>query len=245
MPRSVPRSVTRGLALGLLLLAGAATRGPAQAQPPAPASAPSPPREAERPRIDLRVEPRADSARGGATGGATVGATVAVRGVLEAARFDPLLRAGFPARLYVRNELWSQGRWVDDLAAEASWEVVVRYDAVDASYEVVRLAGGAVTPLGSYRRFADARAAMELPYQAALRPRRGRQGYVTVLAELQVLEVSDLDEVRRWLRGEAVPAVRGRRNPGGALLGGVRTLASRVLGGEVRRLESRSATTRW
>jgi hypothetical protein len=165
--------------------------------------------------------------------------------VLEAARFDPLLRAGFPARLYVRNELWSQGRWVDDLAAEASWEVVVRYDAVDASYEVVRLAGGAVTPLGSYRRFADARAAMELPYQAALRPRRGRQGYVTVLAELQVLEVSDLDEVRRWLRGEAVPAVRGRRNPGGALLGGVRTLASRVLGGEVRRLESRSATTRW
>ncbi|MEN9819192.1 MAG: hypothetical protein RLZ32_3072, partial [Gemmatimonadota bacterium] len=187
------RSVPRGLALGLLLLAGAATRGRAQAQPPAPASAPSPPREAERPRIDLRVEPRADSARGGATGGATVGATVAVRGVLEAARFDPLLRAGFPARLYVRNELWSQGRWVDDLAAEASWEVVVRYDAVDASYEVVRLAGGAVTPLGSYRRFADARAAMELPYQAALRPRRGRQGYVTVLAELQVLEVSDLD----------------------------------------------------
>jgi hypothetical protein len=241
VPRSVTRSVPRGLALGLLLLAGAATRGPVQAQPPAPASAPSPPREAERPRIDLRVEPRADSARGGAT----VGATVAVRGVLEAARFDPLLRAGFPARLYVRNELWSQGRWVDDLAAEASWEVVVRYDAVDASYEVVRLAGGAVTPLGSYRRFADARAAMELPYQAALRPRRGRQGYVTVLAELQVLEVSDLDEVRRWLRGEAVPAVRGRRNPGGALLGGVRTLASRVLGGEVRRLESRSATTRW
>jgi hypothetical protein len=239
--RTVTRGVPRELALGLLLLAGAATRGAAQAQPPVPASAPSPPRETERPRIDLRVEPRADSARGGAT----VGATVAVRGVLEAARFDPLLRAGFPARLYVRTELWSQGRWVDDLAAEASWEVVVRYDAVDASYEVVRLAGGVVTPLGSYRRFADARAAMELPYQGALRPRRGRQGYVTVLAELQVLEVSDLDEVRRWLRGEAVPAVRGRRNPGGALLGGVRTLASRVLGGEVRRLESRSAPTRW
>lgn len=229
----------RGVALGLLLLAGAAVRAPAHAQ--APATPAAPPREAERPRIDLRVEPRADSVRGRAT----VGATVAVRGVLEAARFDPLLRAGFPARLYVRNELWSQGRWVDDLAAEASWEVVVRYDAVDASYEVVRLAGGVVTPLGSYRRFADARAAMELPYQAALRPRRGRQGYVTVLAELQVLEVSDLDEVRRWLSGEAVPAVRGRRNPGGALLGGVRTLASRVLGGEVRRLESRSATTRW
>ncbi len=233
------RRVPRGLALGLLLLAGAGMRTPAHAQPPA--APPPPARETERPRIDLRVEPRADSVRGRAT----VGATVAVRGVLEAARFDPLLRAGFPARLYVRTELWSQGRWVDDLAAEASWEVVVRYDAVDASYEVVRLDAGVATPLGNYRRFSDARAAMELPHQGALRPRRGRQGYVTVLAELQVLEVSDLDEVRRWLSGEAVPAVRGRRNPGGALLGGVRTLASRVLGGEVRRLESRSGTTRW
>jgi hypothetical protein len=204
--------------------------------PPAPSAA-APQREGERPRIDLRVEARPDSAR--------VQAMVAVRGVLDPERFDPLLRGGFPARLTVRTELWHQGRWVDDLVAGAEWEVGIRYDALDAAYEVWRVAGGTVTPLGSYRRFADARAALELPVQATLRPRRGRQGYVTVLAELQVLEVSDLDEVMRWLRGEAAPAVRGRRNPGGALLGGVRTLASRVLGGEVRRLESRSAPMRW
>lgn len=228
-----------GTMLGMMLGAVVPTAADAQAggaagTPPVPAPLA---REGDRPRIDLRAEARADSAR--------VQATVAVRGVLEPERFDPLLRSGFPARLRVRAELWHQGRWVDDLVAGSDWELAIRYDAVDASYEVWRVAEGAVTPLGSYRRFADARAAMELPMQATLRPKRGRQGYVTVLAELQVLEVSDLDEVMRWLRGEAAPAARGRRNPGGALLGGVRTLATRVLGGEVRRLEARSAPMRW
>ena len=88
-----------------------------------------------------------------------------------------------------------------------------------------------------------ARAASELPYLPALpTPRRGQKGYVLVQAELQTLEVSDLDEVERWLRGEARPAARGQRNPAGALTKGVRTLASRILGGEVRRLEARSQT---
>jgi hypothetical protein len=73
-------------------------------------------------------------------------------------------------------------------------------------------------------------------------PRRGQKGYVLVQAELQTLEVSDLDEVARWLRGEAQPAVRGKRSPASALTRGVRTLASRILGGEVRQLEARSGT---
>ncbi|MBU6367696.1 MAG: hypothetical protein KJT01_15890 [Gemmatimonadetes bacterium] len=237
-------TVTKAAAMALAVLVAApgalvptavgAQAGVGATTAPGPSAAA---REGERPRIDLRAEARADSAR--------VQATVAVRGVLEPERFDPLLRSGFPARLRVRAELWHEGRWVDDLVAGSDWELAIRYDAVDASYEVWRVADGAVTPLGSYRRFADARAAMELPVQATLRPKRGRQGYVTVLAELQVLEVSDLDEVMRWLRGEAAPAARGRRNPGGALLGGVRTLATRVLGGEVRRLEARSAPMRW
>jgi hypothetical protein len=63
---------------------------------------------------------------------------------------------------------------------------------------------------------------------------------VAVQAELQTLDVSDLDELERWLRGEASPAVRGKRNPGTAITRGVRSLASRLLGGEVRRLEARS-----
>ena len=69
---------------------------------------------------------------------------------------------------------------------------------------------------------------------------------VTVVqAELQTLDVSDLDELERWLRGEASPAVHGRRSPGTALTRGVKSLASRLLGGEIRRLEARSPAVRY
>lgn len=168
---------------------------------------------------------------------------VSVRGVLTEREFDELLRSGFPARLHVRAEVWTQGRWFDEVRGRAEWDVIVQYNVIDRTYDVARLVGTRVTPLGSYLRFADARAASELPHQPALpAPRRGQQAYVLVQAELQTLDVSDLDELERWLRGEATPAVRGKRSPASALTRGVRTLASRLLGGEVRRLEARSPT---
>lgn len=166
---------------------------------------------------------------------------IAVRGVLSERPFDELLRSGFPARLHVRAELWSEGRWFDDVNGRAEWDIIVRYDVIDRSYEVARRTGEGITPLGSYARFADARAAMELAYAPPLpSPPRGKKTYVLVQAELQTLQVSDLDELERWLRGEAGPAVQGKRSPASALTRGIRTLASRLLGGEVRRLEARS-----
>jgi hypothetical protein len=168
---------------------------------------------------------------------------VSVRGVLTEREFDELLRSGFPARLHVRAEVWSVGRWFDEVRGRAEWDVIVQYNVIDRTYDVARLEGARVTPLGSYLRFADARAASELPHQPVLpSPRRGQKAYVLVQAELQTLDVSDLDEIERWLRGEATPAVRGKRSPASALTRGVRTLASRLLGGEVRRLEARSPT---
>lgn len=166
---------------------------------------------------------------------------VAVRGVMTDKPFNELLKSGFPARLHVRAELWTEGSWVDDLKGRAEWDVVVHYDVIDQSYEVARRAGSAVTSLGSYRQFADARAAMELAYSPGLpTPPKGKKSYVLVQAELQTLQVSDLDELEHWLRGEATPAVKGKRSPASALMLGARTLASRLLGGEVRRLEARS-----
>jgi hypothetical protein len=172
-----------------------------------------------RPEIEIRVAPTAYPP------------LVAIRGV----------RSGFPARLHVRAEVWTIGRWFDDIHGHMEWDVVVRYDAIDRTYDVVRVVAGRLTPLGSYARFSDARAASELPYVPALAaPPRGKKSYVAVQAELQTLEVSDLDELERWLRGEASPAVRGKKNPSTALTRGVRSLASRLLGGEVRRLEAKS-----
>lgn len=184
-----------------------------------------------RPEIDIRVT------------AASYPPLVSVRNVLEERQFDELLRNGFPARLHVRAEVWTIGRWFDDIRGRTEWDVIVQYNVLERSYEVARLVGDRVTPLGSYVRFADARAASELPYLPSLPAlRRGQKGYVLVQAELQTLQVSDLDEVERWLRGEARPAVRGKRSPASALTRGVRTLASRILGGEVRQLEARSPT---
>lgn len=182
-----------------------------------------------RPEVDIRVGPGAYPPQ------------VAVRNVLAEKPFDEMLKNGFPARLTVRAETWSIGRWFDEQQHRAEWSVIVRYDIIDRAYEVARVVGDKVTPLGSYLRFADARAASELAYQPSLPvPPRGRKSYVLVQAELQTLDVSDLDEVERWLSGEGRPLVRGRRNPGTALTRGLRSLASRILGGEVRRLEARS-----
>jgi hypothetical protein len=168
---------------------------------------------------------------------------VAVRNVLTEREYDELLRNGFPVRMHIRAELWTVGRYFDDVRGRVEWDVIVQYNVVEKSYEVARLVGERLMALGSYARFADARAASELAYLPTLpTPRRGQKGYVLVQAEVQALEVSDLDEVERWLRGEARPAVRGKRSPASALTRGVRTLASRILGGEVRQLEARSAT---
>ncbi len=171
---------------------------------------------------------------------------VSIRGVLSERPFNDMLLSGFPARLHVRAELWTEQQWFDDMRGRVEWDIVVRYDAVDRSYDVVRLMGSSAASLGSYSQFALARSATELAYTPALpTPPRGKKSYVLVQAELQSLQVSDLDELERWLRGEARPAVQGKRSPASALTRGMRTLVSRLLGGEVRRMESRSPSIRF
>jgi hypothetical protein len=172
---------------------------------------------------------------------ATTSLTVAAREVLRDASFDELLRNGFPTRLHFRAELWTIGRWFDEIVDRTEWDVIVSYDQVDRAYSVERWTREGVTPLGSYSRFADARLASEIPHSPPLAsPAAGRKGYVAVQVDVQTLAISDLTEMQRWLQGEARPAVQGKRNPGTALTRGLRTLVTRLLGGEVRHLESRS-----
>jgi hypothetical protein len=186
------------------------------------------------PRIDLRPP------------SAATATAVAVRDVLTDKPFDELLRNGFPTRLQFRAEVWTEGRWFDEVIDRVEWDVIVRYDLIDRTYEVVRRTREGITSLGSYSRFADARAASELPFTPALStPSSGRRGYVAVQIDVQTLEISDLAEMQRWLAGEARPAVQGRRNPGTALTRGLRTLVTRLLGGEVRHHEARSPVIRF
>jgi hypothetical protein len=172
------------------------------------------------------------------------GPVVRAIGMLSSSQLRDLLRNGFPTRLHYRVDLWSTGGWFNDLKRGVEWDVVVRYDPLDKRFRVARIVGDRVAVLGSFDQIAGAEEAIERPFEAPITaPARGRY-YYNAVVEVETLSLSDLDEVERWLRGEARPVVRGQRNPGTALARGVRTLFVRLLGGDTRAYEVRSSTFR-
>jgi len=172
------------------------------------------------------------------------GPTVRGTGLMNDAQLRDLVRNGFPARFSYRVELWSSGGFFNSLAASAAWDVIVRYDPLEKVYEVVRIAGNQAVSLGKFADVEDAGSAVGRPVRAPLNaPSRSRYYYAATL-DVEVLSLSDLDELERWLRGELKPAVSGRRNPGTALTRGVRTLVVRLLGGTKRHFEAKTATFR-
>lgn len=171
----------------------------------------------------------------------TTQATVAVTGVLSDKAFDKLLRAGFPVRVHVKAELWRTRTLLDQIVAETEWDFYVRFDTFDAVYEVARIVGDSITPLGTFGKLSDAQQVAEVPFALRLpTPQRGRESYINVQADVQTIEMSDLDELMGWLRGEARPAVQGKKNPTTVIGGALRSIGSRLLGAEVRHLEGRT-----
>lgn len=169
------------------------------------------------------------------------GPLVKARGVLTDERMRELLASGFPARLTYRVELWSSERWLDQLHRTAEWEVDVRWRGVDKKYVVTQIVGGRSLSLGAFARIEDAESAVERPLRVPVAaPNSRRRFYYQAVLEVRTLSVSDLDEVNAWLQGELQPAVRGERNPGTALSRGVRSLTTRLLGGERREYGSRT-----
>ncbi len=174
---------------------------------------------------------------------ATKAAQVSIKSVLADSAFDELMRGGFPVRMRLKAELWRTDRMFNELVASAEWQIIVRFDQLDKTYSVARLVGNAVTDLGTYRKLQDAQRAAELEYTPVLpTPPKGRESYVAVQADVQTMEMSDLAELQGWLRGEAKPAVQGRKNPGKSLLRGLSSLGSRLLGAQIRHVEGRSET---
>ena len=207
----------RTLATLALLLAAGSTSVAAQSTP--------------RVEVALPAQPGRDAPR------------VRALGVLDDSRLRDLLRSGFPTRLHFRTELWSTGGWFNDLEGSAEWDVVVAYDPLASTYEIVRIVGDRATLLGRYGEVAQAERALERAYAPSIAiPRKGRRYYYHARVAVVPMSLSDLDEVERWLRGEFRPAVRGDRNPGTALGRGLGHLFVRMIGGEGRELEARSRT---
>jgi hypothetical protein len=180
-----------------------------------------------------------------ATSPVPAGPVIRTGTVIADRELQKLLQNGFPANLHYRADLWSRGGWFDDMEASVEWDVFVRYEPLTKTYRVARAIGNNAEILGRFERYEDAQTAIARPYQAPLPARRARaRQYYIVVLEVEVLSMSDLDEVERWLSGELRPAVRGKRNPGTALGRGISTLATKLLGGEKRRYEQRTETFR-
>ena len=175
----------------------------------------------------------------------SLGPVIRTANIIADRELQKLLQNGFPANLHYRADLWSRGGWFDDVESSVEWDVFVRYEPLTKTYRVARFVGGRAENLGRFERYEDAQAALARPYQPKLPARRTRdRQYYIVTLEVEVLSMSDLNEIERWLRGELRPAVRGKRNPGTALGRGLSRLATRLLGGENRRYEQRSEAFR-
>ena len=187
--------------------------------------------------VDARLEVQLP-ARAVGTG---EGPAFTARAVLATADLRELVRGGFPARLHFRCELWRDERMNNSIAAAVEWDMLVRFDQLSRKYEVFRIADNRVSRLGQFDSAAEMEALVEKPYRVQAPPMtRGRRYYYDTSLDIEVLSLTDLDEVERWLRGEVRPALRGDRNPGTAVTRTIRGFFVKLLGGERRHYQAQS-----
>ena len=163
--------------------------------------------------------------------------TVTTTNLFGDADMRDLVRSGFPASLRFRLELWRVGGLFNDLEGQREWELIVQYDPSAQRYRVVQRQGNRLDDLGSFATLSTAQAVLERPTRILLAPEReGARYYYNLTLTIEALSVSDMDQLERWLRG-----VRGG-TAASAFGSGMRTLMLRMLGGEKRVYDKRSAT---
>jgi hypothetical protein len=146
------------------------------------------------------------------------------------------LESGLPLRFRLRVELWAN-RFFDRLVAEQEVGLALSQNPLDDSYQLT-------LPTGErhYPTILQAEEAVGRELRAQIRPPRPGRYYYLATLEVETLSLSDLEELRRWLRGEVGPAVEGSGSPEGAVESGLRRLLVRVIGLPARRMEARSGT---
>lgn len=152
-----------------------------------------------------------------------------------------MMHSGFPARLHYRLELWGAAGFFDDLKRQVDWDVIVRYNPLKRRYTATRIEGDRITALGSF----DGLDPIEALLSQATRPLfiapdGHDKYYYNLVLDVQMLSVSDLDEVARWLKGDLGAAVHGEKSPGTAIGQGAKTLITKLLGGQEKHYEARS-----
>jgi len=152
-----------------------------------------------------------------------------------------MMHSGFPARLHYRLELWDAGGFFDNLKRQMEWDVIVRYNPLKRRYTATRIEGDHVSALGSFDSLDPVEDILSHATQPTLvLPEGHGKYYYNLVLDVQMLSVTDLDEVERWLKGDLGPAAHGEKNPASAIGAGARTLITKLLGGQERHYEARS-----
>jgi len=160
---------------------------------------------------------------------------VRMDGVLRDDALLDALRSGLPLRFHFRVELWRRGGGVDRLVEARENARAILRAPLDEGYTLED--GRTQRPFAT---LAECEDALERAFQPPIRaPGAGRYYYIAVL-NVETLSLSDLDELRRWLRGEARPAVTGSRPVGRAVETGLRRFFVRLLGIPTRRYDVRT-----
>lgn len=188
------------------------------------------------PTLDLILPPRV-------VAGVDVPST-GISGILSEGHRRELLNSGWSTAIHARVELWRKGGFLGlffEPESVIEWDVVIDYAPASKLYTIRRVVDNTVEHLGDASSIEGAEQILRRPYNAALTPRRrgGRYFYVFAV-DVTTLSLSDLEAWQRWVKGEAQPAIKGKRSPVGAFQRGLGSLLSRVLGGETQSYETRS-----
>ncbi len=159
---------------------------------------------------------------------------VRVHNVLRDRDLRDALASGLPIRLHLRVELWRRDV-LDHLEGAQEISLAVLRSALDEGYV---LEDGRVQR--TLPTLAAAEAALRVAFAPTLHPRRGGEFYYLATLDVETLSLSDLDELRRWLRGEARSAAGERSGGGRTLERGVRRVFTRILGLPARQWRARS-----
>jgi hypothetical protein len=164
--------------------------------------------------------------------------TVRMVGVLRDDGLRDALQNGLPLRFHMRVELWLKAEPFDQLVGVQEISRALVRAPLGEGYT---LEDGRVQR--RYSSLASAQAALQNALAPTLHPRTGGRHYYLVRLNVETLSLDELDDLRRWLRGEARPPAETSRQPRGVERG-VRRIFVRLLGLPSRRYEARTGIFR-
>jgi hypothetical protein len=168
------------------------------------------------------------------------GVTVFVDDLLSEPGIRSSMEAGLHVRFTVVTELWRDG-WFDSQRGRHEWRATVRYDQLGGWFTVETTDGivlQADTP-------GEASAILERELRVPLTPPSPGRYYYLGRLEMETLSLTDLEELRRWLRNLPAPASGGDSGLGSALGRGLSRVLVRILDLPSRQLDARTPRFTW